>query len=132
MGANTPDSDELTGINITPLVDIVLVLLIIFMVSSRVVMSHRIEVETPTPLKGPAQAAQPPVMLTIDGTAQLFVDGVRLSRDAAMTRLRAAHREDHDVRVVISADKTLGYGQVVELIDLVRGQGITHFSVADL
>ena len=129
MTASSRDSDEITGINITPLVDIVLVLLIIFMVSTRLVMNRTIEIDNPTPLDAEPQIVQTPVMLTLDGAGQLFVDGVRLSRNEAMKQLREAKKKDPALRAIIAADRTLGYGEVVRLIDLVRGEGITRFAV---
>jgi biopolymer transport protein ExbD len=122
------DSDEIHGINITPLVDIVLVLLIIFMVSTSVVMKQTIEVDVPKPARG--ETAEPPLMVTLDSHGALFVDGVALNREQAVLKLRESWKQNHDVHAVIRADTTLGYGNVVELIDLVRGAGITHFMMA--
>ncbi len=127
--ATSVENEEINGINITPLVDIVLVLLIIFMVSTSFLTRQTIEVDAPRPGRA-TDVAPPPLMITLDAHGALFVDGVALTREQAAPKLREAWKLNHDLRAMISADPSRGYEEVVSLIDLVRGAGITHFAIA--
>ncbi len=85
--------DAITGINVTPLVDITLVLLVVFMVTATYIVKDSIEVDLP-----------------------------RAAVKAAVARSK-------DARAIIGADKAVTHGRVVELIDLVKGEGLTHFAI---
>jgi biopolymer transport protein ExbD len=138
-GGGGPDSlyedDEgggiIADINVTPLVDIVLVLLIIFMVTARLIVSRAIPgVETPKAASG--EEIRTTLSLTIDQSRALFVNGERIpSNDAkvASDLLRRAVTENPDVQAVITADNAIPYGDFVGLIDLVRLAGIKKYAL---
>lgn len=128
-GASDNDGDEITGINVTPLVDIVLVLLIIFMVTANFIVKETIEVDLPRASKGDEKTLQTPVMLTMDKDAKIFFDGVETSGDALMQKMKDAVAKDKEVRAIISADQSLNYGKVMNLIDMVKGAGIAKFAL---
>jgi biopolymer transport protein TolR len=123
------DDDELIAdINVTPLVDIVLVLLIIFMVTATYIVRASIEVDLPRAAHGgEAVGTVLSIVLTKDG--QVFLDGVRRNEDELVTRTKDAVARDADTRVVISADRGALHGAVVRVIDLVRGAGATRFAI---
>lgn len=122
------EEDLISGINVTPLVDIVLVLLIIFMVTATYIVRAAIEVELPRAAHGgEAVGTVLSVVLTKDG--QVFLDGVARDDAELAARTREAVRKDGEARVVISADKGALHGAVVHVIDLVRGAGATRFAI---
>jgi biopolymer transport protein ExbD len=123
------ESDELiSGINVTPLVDIVLVLLIIFMVTATYIVRAAIEVELPRAAHGGETSGTVlAVVLTRDG--QVYLDGVRRSEAELVARARDAVRADAETRAVISADKSALHGAVVRVIDLVKDAGVTRFAI---
>ena len=122
------DDDIISGINVTPLVDVVLVLLIIFMVTATYIVRASIEVELPRAAHGgEATGKVLTVIVTKDG--QVFVDGVRSSEDELVSRTREALAADREARAIISADKGALHGSVVRVIDLVRGAGVTRFAI---
>jgi biopolymer transport protein ExbD len=129
MGGNGADDDDLiSGINVTPLVDVVLVLLIIFMVTATYIVRASIKVELPRAAQGgEAAGAILSVVLTRDG--QLYLDGVRRTEEELVALTREAVARDHDARALISADKGALHGSVVRVIDLVRGAGVTRFAI---
>jgi biopolymer transport protein ExbD len=129
MGAAGGDDDDLIAdINVTPLVDVVLVLLIIFMVTATYIVRASIDVDLPRAAHGgEAVGTVLSVVLTKDG--QVFLDGVLRSEDELVARTRAAVGRDADARVVISADRGALHGAVVRVIDLVRGAGATRFAI---
>jgi biopolymer transport protein ExbD len=122
------DDDIISGINVTPLVDIVLVLLIIFMVTTTYIVRQAIEVDLPRAASaGEAVATTLAVVLTRDG--EVYLDGVRRSEDELRARVRAAVAKDRDARAVISADEAASHGAVVRLIDVVKGEGVARFAI---
>ena len=129
MASAGGDDDELiSGINVTPLVDIVLVLLIIFMVTATYIVRATIPVELPRAAHGgDAVGTVLSVVLTKEG--QVFLDGVARTDAELSARTREAVSRDGEARVVISADKGALHGAVVHVIDLVRGAGATRFAI---
>jgi biopolymer transport protein TolR len=128
MAAAASDTDdEITSINVTPLVDIVLVLLIIFMVTVKPV-SQTVEVDLPRAANG-GETVQGLVNVVIDKDAKIFFDGAEVTEDELVTRVSEAKTQDPETRAVISADQTLNYGKVMHLIDVVKGQGIAKFAL---
>ncbi|MBL8917133.1 MAG: biopolymer transporter ExbD [Archangium sp.] len=128
-GGSQDSDDEITGINVTPLVDIVLVLLIIFMVTANFIVRETVEVDLPRAANTQDKTVQGPVMLTMDKDAKVFFDGVEVQQDVLMTKMKEAVAKDKEVRAIISADQTLNYGKVMGLIDLVKEAGIAKFAL---
>ena len=122
------DDDIIVGINVTPLVDIVLVLLIIFMVTATYIVRASIEVDLPRAAHGgEATGALLSVVITRDGT--LFLDGVQRSEADLIARAREAAVANPEARAIISADKGALHGAVVRVIDVVKGAGISRFAI---
>ena len=125
--------DSITDINVTPLVDITLVLLIIFMVTAKYIVNPAIEVELPKAASG-NQVVQKTLGFTLgkpqaDQDPQLFLNGVAISWSDAAQQVKALS-SDSDVQAVISADRTVRYEFVVKLIDLVKTNGVLKFALA--
>jgi biopolymer transport protein TolR len=126
--AQSDDEEMITGINVTPLVDITLVLLIIFMVTATYIVRESIEVELPRAAHGGESVG---IMLNIVLTrdAKVFVDGVETDEAGLKQRVAQALAKDKDARAIISADKASFHGQVVHLIDVIKGEGIAKFAI---
>jgi biopolymer transport protein ExbD len=122
------DDDLISDINVTPLVDIVLVLLIIFMVTATYIVRASIEVDLPRAAHG-GEATGTVLSIVVAKDGQLFLDGVRRSEDELVARTREAVARDGDARVVIAADRAALHGAVVRVIDLVKGAGATRFAI---
>jgi biopolymer transport protein ExbD len=123
--------DEIVGINVTPLVDIVLVLLIIFMVTANMIVRETVEVDLPSPAvdQNEQEKPPPPVMVVMDKDANLFIDGVAVPQGDLLTKLKEAGKGDPKARAVIDADPDLNYANVVNLIDMVKEAGISKFAL---
>jgi biopolymer transport protein ExbD len=124
---NTHDDDIISGINVTPLVDIVLVLLVILMVTASYVASKTIPVDLPKAASG----GETPTTLavSIDERGQLYLDAEPVSRSELRRRIAAA-REDHtETRATIAADGRVSHAQVVDVIDLLRREDIVKFAI---
>ncbi len=129
MAATGDDEDELiSGINVTPLVDVVLVLLIIFMVTATYIVRAAIEVDLPRAAHG-GESVGTVLSVVVTKANEVYLDGLRLEEDELVKRTREAVAKDADTRVVISADRAALHGAVVRVIDLVKGAGATRFAI---
>ncbi len=127
--AQNDEPDEIiSGINVTPLVDITLVLLIIFMVTATYIVRESIEVELPRAAHGGESVG---IMLNVVLTrdAHIFVDGVETDEAGLKKRVTEALGKDKEARAIISADKASFHGQVIHLIDVIKGEGIAKFAI---
>jgi len=133
MALQTPaghegDDEMISGINVTPLVDITLVLLIIFMVTATYIVREAIEVDLPRAAHaGEATGATLAVVVTKDGS--IYLDGVRRTEQELRARTREAVNRDREARAIISADKASLHGAVIHVIDLVKGEGVSRFAI---
>jgi biopolymer transport protein ExbD len=128
MATSTASDDELiTGINVTPLVDVVLVLLVILMVTASYVVSRSIPVELPR--GATAEAVPTTLALSITEDGGLFLDGQRVEAQALRLRIRQAFAADPETRAVIAADGRARHAQVVRVIDLLRQEQVTKFAI---
>ena len=129
MAAQTEEhADEITGINVTPLVDITLVLLIIFMVTASYIVKEGIEVDLPRAAHG-GETVGPTLAFAIDRDGRLYLDGQPVGRDAARAAVRAALAKSAEARALIGADRAVPHGEVVSVIDLVKSEGLTRFAI---
>jgi biopolymer transport protein ExbD len=127
-GGAQDNEEEITGINVTPLVDVVLVLLIIFMVTANFIVRETVEVDLPRAANG-GETVQGLVNVVLDKDGKLYFDGTELSEAALSTKVAEQVAKDKDTRAIISADQTIPYGRVMRLIDVVKGQGIAKFAL---
>jgi biopolymer transport protein ExbD len=123
------DEGPLSSINIVPFVDIVLVLLVIFMLTSATIVRASLKVELPKAASAGSRV-ETTLNLVYTKTSELLVNGQpvpSLAQAAVIARREAA--KNPKIQAVIAADKGVPYGRVVELIDLVKGSGITAFAL---
>jgi biopolymer transport protein TolR len=129
MAGGAQDNDEeITGINVTPLVDVVLVLLIIFMVTANFIVRETVEVDLPRAAHG-GETVQGLVNVVLDKDGKLYLDGTELTEAELSRKVTEAVAKDKETRAIISADQSIPYGRVMRLIDVVKGQGIAKFAL---
>ena len=122
------DDDVIASINIIPFVDIVLVLLIIFMVTSTAIVKAAIRVDLPKAANAGAMVSTT-MNLVITKDRELFLDGDIVTQAQAGELIRRKTKEVEDLQMVISADKRIPYGEVVAIIDFVKGSGVSTFAL---
>jgi biopolymer transport protein ExbD len=121
MAGEQQGADEaITGINVTPLVDITLVLLIIFMVTTRIVLNQTVPLDLPKAASGTSEVQVVfSIILTADN--RTFVDGKAIPNDDAILPLaRDAQAQHADLRAVIKADAAVTHGRVIHVLDLLK------------
>ena len=128
MAAQTNDADEMiSGINITPLVDVVLVSLVVLMVTSSYLASHGIPVDLPKGATGESTSSVLSVSVTREGA--LFLDGKPVADSEFRAQVRRASATDRDLRAVIAADGAAAHRSVVHVVDLLRQERVTRFAL---
>ncbi len=122
------DDDVITDINITPFVDIILVVLIIFMVTATYIVAPSIKVTLPDASTGDGtEESSLGLTLAADGT--LYLNGEEVTEQRLRTVIREEMERTTDVVCLIAADKTVMHGDVVGLIDLVKQEGVARFAI---
>lgn len=128
MAAATGRKGPIHGINITPLVDIFLVLLILVMISSTLAKPQAIEVQVPKAAR--AEDAVPEASgLVLSGDGSLQLDGIAVEPALLVARLREKVARDSAHSVLLSADAQLPYEKVVEVLDLVKSAGARKYAL---
>lgn len=128
MAATVGRKGAIHGINITPLVDIFLVLLILVMISSSLAQPDAIEVQVPKAAHAGSVAPDASGLVVLpDGS--LLLDGIRTEPTAMVARLREKVAKDSSHSVLLSADAKLPYEKVVEVLDLVKSSGARKYAL---
>ena len=130
-GGASDSDDEITGINVTPLVDVMLVLLIIFMVTATYNTTRSINVNLPKADTADSDSKSKNLAFVLDAKSQLYLDGKAISFDEVAARIQEEQAKANGaaLNAIISADKETPHGAVVKLIDTVRKHGITDFAI---
>lgn len=136
MAASTPDNGAgngsqtklLADINITPMVDVMLVLLVIFMVTAPLLVAG---VPVDLPRNAAPRLSQPkkPVIVTLAPDGGLYIRDEQVDSASLVTRLSALHSSEGDAVVYVRADKTIPYGNVMELLARVGNAGYQRISL---
>jgi len=128
-GAGDNDEDMISGINVTPLVDVVLVLLIILMVTAQYA-AEKDTIPMDLPQAASGDSAQPTTLsVSIDKDGKFFINAEPYDLEQMRARVRDAHKKDPDTRAVIAADGRVSHAQVVKVIDLLRQEKVTKFAI---
>ena len=123
----TSDDEMITGINVTPLVDITLVLLVILMVTASYVASRAIPVDLPKGATGESTATT--LTVSIDKNGKTFLDAEAITDAELRARIKSAHDADPETRAVIAADGRTTHSNVIHVIDMLRRENVTKFAI---
>jgi len=132
-GPSNFDDDEggasISDINVTPLVDVTLVLLIIMMVAAPLIVNNpSIKVELPKAATGD-ETQKSTISLTLRKDGKLYYGEQEISEVDARKRIDAEVQSNKDVQAIIAADRGVEYGQVMHLIDVVKSLGVSKFAL---
>jgi len=119
----------IAGINITPLTDVVLVLLVIFMIATPLLIRSEIKVNLPRTAAADA-AAQKSIVVTIDSAGNVYVDGARTALAQLSPTLTAALGKRPNAPVIIMGDRDVRYDLVVRVLEIARTSGVNKLSLA--
>lgn len=117
--SDNSEQDGITGINVTPLVDITLVLLIIFMVTAKLIVSKSVPLDLPKAASGSDIQTVFSIVLAADGTTQIDSKTVP-SDDVILAQAKSAHDKNNELRAIIKADSSVPHGRVIHVLDLLK------------
>src|SRR5277367_1419121 len=118
----------LSEINVTPLVDVMLVLLIIFMVTAPL-MTSGVSVDLPKTDAKPLNSDSQPLTVSIDAKGQIFLQDQQLQLSELVTKLQAIAQNNQDRRIFVRGDKDLAYGRIMEIMGTITQGGFTHVAL---
>ncbi|WP_218048725.1 protein TolR [Curvivirga aplysinae] len=113
---------QMSEINVTPFVDVMLVLLIVFMVTAPL-MTVGVPVDLPKTKAAQINDSEEPLVLSIDADGLLYIQETSVELDALVPRLQAITGNNPDIRIFVRGDKSIPYGQVMEVMGLVSSAG---------
>ncbi|KTC07452.1 biopolymer transporter ExbD [Pseudomonas syringae ICMP 11168] len=129
MAFSTQDTDEvLSEINVTPLVDVMLVLLVVFIVTAPL-LTNSIPINLPKTESVAPVEQKDPLVVSIDGQGKLFINKDEIQPGLLESSLKAAKDKIPDVRVQLQADNGVNYGEVARAMASIERAGITKLSV---
>lgn len=129
MTADTEQDGTVTGINVTPLVDVMLVLLIVFMVTAHFVSDSGIKVNLPKAATTEGSAT-PALSVTLDKEGNLLLMENTVDLNGLKSTLEREAKLNPAVRVTLAADQALSYKAVVETLDAIKQAGVKRVALA--
>jgi len=128
LGSSEGESSLMSEINVTPFVDVVLVLLVIFMVTAPAFMKDTIGIQLP---KASASDGKAPtsIGIAVNKQGQFLLNGIPVSPEELTRSVQAEVKTQPDVQAIISADQDARHGDVVKAIDLIKSAGLQKFAI---
>lgn len=122
------DSAGITDINVTPFVDVLLVLLVVFMVTAKLIVARGVEIDKPKASTG--GDVQSTLRVSVNATGDLYVNGDKFTDDVqAVARIKEIAAASDKPKAIIAGDRKTAYGGVMRAIDLVQQAGISAIAL---
>lgn len=123
------DNEIVASINVTPLVDIVLVLLVVFMVTAKLITQQGLPMDLPR--AATAGATQTVLTVSLDERGRLYADGRELGGDEELRRIaQQANQKNPELRTVLQAAGSAPHASVMHVLDELRASGVTRIAFA--
>lgn len=115
-------------INVTPMVDVMLVLLVIFMVTAPL-MTAGVQVDLPKTSAAPIKGDDQPLSVSVDANGEVYIQETKVTIDELVPKLQAITAQKPETRIFIRGDKGIDYGRVMEVMGLLGGAGFTKVAL---
>ncbi|MFN7453911.1 MAG: ExbD/TolR family protein [Pseudobdellovibrionaceae bacterium] len=125
---SSEDSGIISSINITPFVDVVLVLLVIFMVTAPMLVKDILEIRLPKVASGDGQATQI-LGVAVNRDGQILLNGIIVDEETLRKSAQEVLATNSEAQAIIAADVEVAYGKVVKVIDVLKSSGLHRFAV---
>ena len=118
----------MSEINVTPLVDVMLVLLIVFMVTAPL-LTVGVPVDLPRTNASQMVGQDEPLVISVNAKGEVFLQDTKITRDQLVPRLEAITQRKKDTRIFVRGDRKIAYGQVMEVMGMVNLAGFTRVAL---
>ena len=125
---NRSRNEPMSEINVTPFVDVMLVLLIIFMVTAPL-LTVGVQVDLPETSADTLPEESEPLTLTINSKGEVFIQETKIEFDNLIKKILAVSKNRTDTRIYVRGDKTINYGRVLEVMGKLSGSGFTKVAL---
>ena len=125
---NRSKKSPMSEINVTPFVDVMLVLLIIFMVTAPL-LTVGIQVDLPETSADTLPEETEPLTLTINAKGEIFIQETKVEYEKIIAKIMAVSNNRTDTRIFVRGDKTINYGRVLEIMGMLSGSGFTKVAL---
>ena len=122
------EREPMSEINVTPFVDVMLVLLIIFMVTAPL-LTVGVQVDLPETSADTLPEESEPLTLTINSKGEVFIQEAKIEFDNLIRKILAVSNNRTDTRIYVRGDKTINYGRVLEVMGKLSGSGFTKVAL---
>ncbi len=123
-----PSRGPVTDINVAPFVDVMLVLVIIFMVAAPL-LNIGVPVDLPKATVKPLPESQDPLVVTVDGEGNIFIQEAEVPEEALVPRLQALSQVNADLRIFVRGDRAINYGRVMQVMGMVSQAGFSKVAL---
>jgi biopolymer transport protein TolR len=120
--------EPMSEINVTPFVDVMLVLLIIFMVTAPL-LTVGVQVDLPETSPDTLPEESEPLTLTINSKGEVFIQETKIEFNNLIKKILAVSNNRTDTRIYVRGDKTINYGRVLEVMGILSGSGFTKVAL---
>ena len=120
--------EPISEINVTPFVDVMLVLLIIFMVTAPL-LTVGVQVDLPETSADTLPKDMEPLTLTINSKGEIFIQETKVEYEKIIAKIMAISNNRTDTRIFVRGDKTINYGRVLEIMGMLSGSGFTRVAL---
>tara|TARA_B100000579_G_scaffold143033_1_gene116098 strand:+ start:59 stop:475 length:417 start_codon:yes stop_codon:yes gene_type:complete len=120
--------EPISEINVTPFVDVMLVLLIIFMVTAPL-LTVGVQVDLPETSADTLPEETEPLTLTINAKGEIFIQETKVEYEKIIAKIMAVSNNRTDTRIFVRGDKTINYGRVLEVMGMLSGSGFTKVAL---
>ena len=120
--------EPISEINVTPFVDVMLVLLIIFMVTAPL-LTVGVQVDLPETTADTLPEETEPLTLTINAKGEIFIQETKVEYEKIIAKIMAVSNNRTDTRIFVRGDKTINYGRVLEIMGMLSGSGFTKVAL---
>jgi len=130
MNLRTHKQRLIAEINITPFTDVILVLLIIFMITTPLILQSSLKVNLPQAASASAIKEMGPVNIIISNEGAVYLDGAMVTRKELKERINSRHRNDPNLAVIVSSDRLVRFKDIVDILDILNTIGIRNLNIA--
>jgi biopolymer transport protein TolR len=117
-------------INITPFTDVILVLLVIFMITTPLMLQSNIKVNIPNAASAKTSDSSGQLTITVTDKGQIYVDGAPVNKKELKEKVTLMHKKDRNLKVMLLSDKSAKFSDVVSVLDVMNGLGISSLNIA--